>query len=407
MRPRIRSLKISLIGQAFNGGLSFLGIATWAQLSNQSTLASVFISLSAIAILVDLVDFGGSSWITREIVHLNWNSRVTWNYLFQKIKIIVTFSILTSIGMFINGTSPILILFISIYPIFILSMSYFQGFCLRTEKYFEAIFAQFLERSCWFFPMVLTRFYEDSLECILLSLILGSVFSLSYICLLILRDFKADNGLVCHQFTIMQTYRSSAKLGFASVVSDLYSIDTFLVQTFSSPTQAGGFSLVQKNRNFAVLGFSVFGSKLRLAVSEGKDTSRKLFQSEWEILAMNIVGLLLVYIASPKLIGFFYGPDYLVLNSVMRIGVLVFLCSGLCILLQSYISGKRDDSFISFFSGFSILFVLLAISIGASLSGALGASIGLLISFLMQLIVLTLRLKVLNPKFTRAESSFR
>jgi O-antigen/teichoic acid export membrane protein len=173
------------------------------------------------------------------------------------------------------------------------------------------------------------------------------------------------------------------------------------VQTFSSPTQAGGFSLVQKNRNIAVLGFSVFGSKLRLALSEGKDASRKLFQNEWEILAMNIVGLLLVYIAAPKLISFFYGPDYLVLNSVMRIGVLVFLCSGLCILLQSHISGNRDDTFNSFFTGFSILFALTTISVGASLSGALGASIGLLISFVLQLIVLTLRLIVLSPKFTR------
>jgi len=401
MKPRIRSLKISLVGQAFNGGLSFLGIATWAHFSNQRTLASVFISLSAIAILVDLVDFGGNSWITREIVHLNWNSRVTWNYLFQKIKIIMIFLTLIAIGLFIKGRSPVQILFIFIYPLFILSMSYFQGFCLRTEKYFEAIFAQFLERSCWFLPMILTRFYKDSLECILLSLILGSVFSLAYIFLLIQKDFKVENGLLRDRFTIMQTYRSSSKLGFVSVISDLYSIDTFLVQTFSSPTQAGGFSLVQKNRNFAVLGFSVFGSKLRLALSEGKDASRKLFQNEWEILAMNIVGLLLVYIAAPKLISFFYGPDYLVLNSVMRIGVLVFLCSGLCILLQSHISGNRDDTFNSFFTGFSILFALTTISVGASLSGALGASIGLLISFVLQLIVLTLRLIVLSPKFTR------
>jgi O-antigen/teichoic acid export membrane protein len=407
VRPRIRSLKVSLIGQAFNGGLSFLGIATWAHLSNQSTLASVFISLSAIAILVDLVDFGGNSWITREIVHLNWDSRVTWNYLFQKIKIIATFSILLSIGMFLNGRRPILALFISIYPLFILIMSYFQGFCLRTEKYFEAIFAQFLERLCWFFPTVLTQYYKDSLESILLSLIFGSLLSLAYIFLLIQRDSKLESGLLRYRFTIMQTYRSSAKLGFASVISDLYSIDTFLVQAFSSSTQAGGFSLVQKNRNIAVLGFSVFGSKLRLAVSEGKDASRKLFQNEWEILAINIVALLLVYVASPKLIGFFYGPDYLVLNSVMRIGVLAFLCSGLCILLQSHISGSRDDKFMSFFTGLSILFALIAISIGASLSGAMGASIGLLVSFIMQLTVLTLRIKVMNPKFITAESSFR
>jgi O-antigen/teichoic acid export membrane protein len=387
---------MSLIGQAFNGVVSFLGIATWAHSSSPSTLASVFIPLSVMAIIVDLVDFGGNSWITREIVHMNLNSRVTWNFLFQKIKITVFLLIPISIGMSITGKSPLLILFISIYPIFILNMSYFQGFCLRTEKYFQAFFAQLLERVCWFLPILLIHFYNNVLDCILYSLIIGATLSLTFMSIRILADLKVQSGLVGTRYTFLQTYKLSAKIGFVSVISDLYSLDTFLVQNFSSSTQAGFFSLVQKNRNFAVLGFSVFSSKLRLAVSQGKDESRKLINNEWEMLAVNLIGLLVVYIASPKLIDFFYGSDYIALNSIMRIGVLVFLCSGLSTLLQSHISGKKDDTFISIFTGFTVLSALLAISVGASSQGALGASIGLLMSFCMQLIILTLRIRFLN-----------
>ena len=217
-----------------------------------------------------------------------------------------------------------------------------------------------------------------------------------FIC--IYKDLYYKNGELQSQYTILQTFRLSSKLGFSSVISDLYSIDTFLVQNFSTPTQAGGFSLIQKNRNLAVLGFSVFGSKLRLAVSQSKDASRKLIKNEWEILAVNSAGLLIVFIASPNLIDYFYGPDYLELTSVMRVGVLVFLSSGLCIVLQSHISGNRDDAFISIFTGFSTLLSLIAVSVGADIFGALGASVGLLISFFVQIIVLVLRIVSLSHK---------
>jgi O-antigen/teichoic acid export membrane protein len=384
---------MSVIGQAFNGGISFLGISVWANIASQSDLASIFIPLAFIAIAIDLIDFGGNSWISREIIHSNLRSRTTWDYVLPKNIFLISILSVISIGMLLKEIEFLFIIFIFFYSIFILNMSYFQGFCIRTENYLEAFIAQFLERSSWLFPLFLIHIIKKPLDCIFLSLLIGSLASICYIFFKVANCLREDGNEHRTRFSLRQTYLSSFKLGLSSVISDLYAIDSFLVQTFAGSFQAGGYSLVQKNRNFAVLGFSVFGAKLRLAVSKSKKARKEIFQQEWQIIFINILMLITSFICTPNIIQYFYGSEYLSLKSVMRIGLLIFLCSGICILLQSYISGIRDDTFLSIFTGFNMIAVILAISIGAHLSGAVGASLGLLASYFVQIILLTIRIK--------------
>ena len=396
MEVRFGALKASLFGQAINGVISFFGIVIWANFSNQKILANVFIPLAVMSIAVDLIDFGGNSWITRESVYANLKTRDTLAFLFPKLKVIIFISTSISLGNFILTRNIPLSVFLFIYPIFILSISYFQGLCLRTDKYFDFFFVQFLERVCWFLPIIFIKLINNVLTGILISLIFGSAISLTYIIIKVLSILKVEDKISQTQYNLKDTYRLSFNLGLSSVVSDFYSLDTYLVNQFSNLTEAGGFSLVQKNRNFAVLGFSLFGAKLRLAVSHSRKSSRKLFQSDWEILALNFIALIAVLINASRIIDFLYGSEYLILTSVMQIGILVFMCSGVCIVLQSYISGMRDDAFLTIFTGISVIAALLSISFGASISGALGASLGLLISFFIQVIILIMRAVILN-----------
>lgn len=293
-------MKLSVIGQALNGGVSFFGVALWARNSSSSDLATIFITLSIMAVLVDLFDFGGSAWATRELVYSKLNSNIVWNFLFKKIRILIVLLLIISIIFLYRGAYPVFVFFVATYPFYILCIGYFQGFCLTQDKYFQSFFAQFLERIFWIFPIGLLEFVTDPLICIEISLIIGSSLSVMYMLGLASRYSRQRNSQAHLQYNFLDTYKLSKKLGFGSVISDLYSLDTFLVQNFSNSIQAGGYSLIQKNRNFAVLGFAVFGSKLRLAVSESKKSSRKLFKDDWHILILNIMVLILVFIFAPE-----------------------------------------------------------------------------------------------------------
>jgi O-antigen/teichoic acid export membrane protein len=367
---------------------TFCAYIQWNRLFGSDDVAKLFILLAAFGLINDFLDFGGCSWSIRSLLYEEI-SKIEFARFFmgRVIRIITIYSFMAILALFL-GLDIDLIIVLVIVPIGQLVGTYLQQYCIATEKYALSGCGTLFERLAWNFPSLAIVIWFPSEHVLYYSICAGSVIQIIFV-LSVSRKFQLPffrcrpnlNDFVMS----MKFEKASRKIGISSVITDFYGQDTFLVSQFSSLDVAGEYSLIQKNRNIAILGFSIFASRFRFMGNLSNTDYRKfVWQSAW-ILLCNVTVLSIVFFVPLPLVNLIFGYSSEILVESFRWSILSFAFFGFISIIQGYLFAMKQDMFLQKFSIIMVPLTLIFTTVGAKIDGTYGASISIAIMSAIQL----------------------
>jgi O-antigen/teichoic acid export membrane protein len=174
-----------------------------------------------------------------------------------------------------------------------------------------------------------------------------------------------------------ESFKRHRDLGVISAISDMSTLDTWLVSKVSNLAESGIYGLALRFRNPFQLSANVVGSRLKPAIAQKDMTSvKRIFHESKNLILVNIFGLILISLSSLVVLPILLPVGYGNLNYAFAIGCISVIFLGISTIAKIAMVALDQENLVKKLTILATLLTLSSVCFGAFLNGALGAVIG-------------------------------
>lgn len=397
-RVKFGNTALLILGQLGSGVISFIALVLVARYCGASVFGYSAALVSVLGLLLDLVDFGGANWASRELSASRISSSRFWEISFVKSKLSLGYVFLSPLLTFLNKDIGILaaILF-TLYPYTWLRSNYIQQYLIVNQNIVKAVLLQLLERLCWLTIVICVGLELDLYFSYVAPVILG-LFAHIVVGDAISRRrkfYKVTLGLI--SFEELRLHKLFRHFGVSSILTDASSLDSLVVAQFASLSDSGNFVLANRIRNPLTMVPQAIASNLRpIAAKREIDLLSKFINENWKLFLMNIFGIFVFSSAMLFYADNIFGSSFVGVNLILFFGSLTAIPSGMVVVLSSFLAFSGQEVLISRMHVLLVPLNLAAAGLMAFYFGALGSIFSIL---LIQLLSLTFLLFMVHKCF--------
>ena len=351
-----------------------------AKLTGPSIFGFISISIVLAGIFLDVIDYGASSFLSRELSAGRIDRITYWFGAYQKIGLVSFFSLCLTIPVFFYMDRDFFSLLIGIYPVLWLQMSYIQHYLLATENFDWSQILQIIEKTCAVSLLIILGHDVSTKTIAFLPLIVGlsvhcvvgyflarPIINISYI--------KQESI-----WNVFGLFKKSRYFGRTSVLTDVVNLDSSIIAISLTLSEAGSYSIMQKLRNPLTLGFQSFSTRIRPTVAKGSYRDiRAVFIKDQKFLFYNIVLIITIAVFFITYASEILGESFPELNLVLFLGTLTAIPSSFSAIFSSFLVASGLDSLNSRIIVLFVPIVLISIILSSQFLGLIGVTILLFI----------------------------
>jgi len=369
---------ILVSGQLISGTLSLSATIFMARFCGPVVFGFCAISILALGVLQDIVDFGMSSYAARELASARISSREFIDIRNGKNQLSLAILVLWPVLAVIMPTRSIFSAFlICLYPVCWLRTNYIQQHLIAIGDISNSVKLQIVERLTWNTVVIFHFLHFDPYLVYISPIILGLVTHGTFGEIILRGRFGPFNSIKSsHALDSL----SSRHFGIVSILSDANNLDSIIVAKFSTLFESSKYSLAGRFRSPLTIVFQSIATHLR-PVAASKDRS-KISRAVKQDAPIAVGGVLMVAFLSFSLYENserIFGSSYAGVGSVLLIVTLCAIPLGISSIAATFLSAVGEEKFVSRLSICTIPANIVLLIYTSNKHGAFGAAIGVLL----------------------------
>ena len=363
--------KLILFTQLINAAIALVFTLTMAKYGLAREFGFCVITIFALSVLLDVVDFGACSKYSRELAGKKITNRQYFAVMNRKsLALCMCMPVIIFILLYSNQSISSAVLF-SLYPIFWARQNYIQQYLVTKGLMHPSLRLQLADRLCWFFaiPFGLLNFgYNHAYVIpILLGLVLHNVWGTLAV--------RCDDVSWDEFFTVRSSRVSDTRhFGVLSVMSDLANMDIAVVARYADSAGAGTYTLAQRFRTPITMVFQSIVTQLK-PITAARESSqiRQLFRSEFPLLLSGVAALFFAALISRIYAVDIFGTSYESIEVVLPVGILIGVPSGAVAITSAFLAAAGHERRVSILTSSWVFLMLSCLAVFTSMFGVLGA----------------------------------
>lgn len=364
----------NLVSQGLGGVLSFIGLIFVSRYCSPSKFATISIILAFLSISADLFDFGACSWGFRELSAHRIEVKDFFGIMLRRaLFMLLIFPI--GVALIYHQKLSWIYTLLILYPPLWIFTNYFQKYCLSKNLNSKASLIFITERAFWLaqYPLHVlgmggdTAYFLSILGGLFLHCLLGTYLVL-----------KLEGIGVIKKLSIRK-FGSNKHIGLISLVSDLMSLDIWLVGLFSTLNTAGAYAITEKFRSPFLIGYTTFAVRVAtVAPLRKKRELDKMWQSDKYLLYLNTLALILIAVLSKFFIHLLFGNKYQNLILGFTFSCIGMIFYGLSQVMGTFLVAMNKEKFVSRQTLIYVPSLLIFVAFGSRFYSTPGACLGFL-----------------------------
>ena len=363
--------KLILFTQLINAAIALVFTLTLAKYGLARDFGFCVITILALSVLLDVVDFGACSKYSRELA----GKKITNSQYFavmnrKSLALCMCMPVIVFILLYSNQSISSAVLF-SLYPIFWARQNYIQQYLVTKGLIHPSLQLQLADRLCWFcaIPFVLLNLgYNHAYVIpILLGLVLHNIWGTLAV--------RCDDVSWDEVFTVRSSRVSDTRhFGVLSLMSDLASMDIAVVARYADSAGAGTYTLSQRFRTPITMVFQSIVTQLK-PITAARESSqiRQLFRSEFPLLLSGVAALFIAALISRIYAVDIFGTSYERIEVVLPVGILIGVPSGAVAITSAFLASAGHERRVSILTSSWVFLMLSCLAVFTSMFGVLGA----------------------------------
>ncbi len=363
--------KLILFTQLINAAIALVFTLSVAKYGFARDFGFCVITIFALSVLLDVVDFGACSKYSRELAGRKITKRQYFAVMNRKsLALCMCVPVIIFILLYTKQNTSSALLF-SLYPIFWTRQNYIQQYLVTKGLIHPSLQLQLADRLCWFcaIPFVLLNF--DYNHAYVIPILLGLVLHNIWGTLAVRRDDVSWNDL----FSVRSSKVSDTRhFGLLSVMSDLANMDMAVVARYADSAGAGTYALSQRFRTPITMVFQSIITQLKpLTAARESYQIRQLFRSEFPLLLSGIAALFIAALIFRIYAVDIFGTSYESIDVVLPVGILIGVPSGAVAIASAFLASAGHERRVSILTSSWVFLMLFCLAVFTSMFGVLGA----------------------------------
>jgi len=389
-RVNLGNTELLILGQLGSGVISFIAVILVARYCGASVFGYCTILVSVLSVLLDLVDFGGANWASRELSASRISATRFWEISFAKSKLSLSYVLLIPLLIFLNEDIGVVaaILF-TLFPFTWLRSNYIQQFLIVNQHVVKAVLLQLVERLCWLTIMLCAYLELDLYFSYIAPVVLGLGGHIVVGDAISRRRQFYRMTFRLFTFEDLRMHMIFRHFGISSVLTDASSLDSLIVARFASLTDSGNYVLANRIRNPLTMVPQAIASNLKpIAAKRDNKLLSKFTNENWKLFLMNSIGVLGFALVMLFYADNIFGSTFVGVNLILFVGSLTAIPSGIVVVLSAFLAFSGREVLISRMHLLLVPLNLSSAGLMAFYFGAIGSIFSILIIQLLSLVFL-------------------
>ena len=356
------------------------------------SFVTVWMTIGTIAI--DLLDFGGCAWSSRNVSAKSHSTPQYFRLLKSRLRISIIITLLGASGLAFMGMISVINGFLILYPTLWLVSNYIDTYFLAKQHSSISGSLLLIDRSTWLFLFISPSQGHSYTLFFLLVIFIGLCIHITLGLILVLSVMEKsvkpeikNSQKTKYRFLIME----HKYFGIISSISNFEILDSAIVSSICGLSGSASFAMFGKFKNPLMIGFQTFAKRLMpVAAARERSSIIVYWRDNRYILATNILALIACSLFSLPLMGLFVNVGFYNIKLIFFLGCLTCILQGFSSVLISQLATISRDKIAAKNQTFRTILVLFSVAIGALFLGEVGAVMGSLISNAIVLLVLTI-----------------
>lgn len=363
--------KLILFTQVMNAVIALVFTLTLAKYGLARDFGFCVITIFALSVLLDVVDFGACSKYSRELAGKRISKKQYFAVMNRKsLALCMCIPVIVSSLLYSNQDLSSAVLF-SLYPIFWTRQNYIQQYLMTKGLVHPSLRLQLADRLCWFcaIPLVFLSFGYNHVYVIpiLFGLALHNIWGTLAV--------KRDDVSWDDFFTIRSSRVSDTRhFGVLSIMSDLANMDIAVVARYADSAGAGTYTLSQRFRTPITMVFQSIVTQLKpLTAARESSQIKQLFRSESPLLLSGVASLFIAALFSRIYADDIFGTSYESIEVVLPVGILIGVPSGIVAITSAFLASAGHERRVSILTTSWVFLMLSCLAAFTFMFGILGA----------------------------------
>lgn len=383
--------KFLIFGQGASGVCAVFGALFTAR-----NCSPEFYGFAAVVIVVscffgDAIDFGSCSWATKELAAKRISLEKVLSKLNSRSKKSLSYLLAVPIIYSLSPSSNLALVGFGFLPLLWIRVSYIQQCLITLTRIRIAVALQLLEKISWIIFIFVFIQFDNDIFLIVTPLIISQSIHAILGSIILRRITKIFDPLLVESPWNKASVR---EFGRQSLISDLASLDNFLVAAFSTLSNSATYSLSIRARGPLLIGAQSLNSVLRpyFARRELRE-ARNVIKSEKNVILLTVAGISILAVMAFFFSGAIVGNGYPQIGLSLTLGILSTLPHLPLMLMANFMQTTGMEVFVRRFTTLTTLAILTSLFV-LGLLGSLTAITAILVLILVNTVAMLFMLKI-------------